>query len=86
MPKTIFGGNHAKLVETLRAARQKSGLTQTELAHRIGRNQAFVSLIERGQRRVDLIEFMNLARAMGEHPQDLFAAALARMGYDDCRN
>jgi transcriptional regulator with XRE-family HTH domain len=40
----------------LAAARRRANLTQTEAAERLGRNQTFVSEIERGLRRVDVLE------------------------------
>ena len=72
MPKTIFGGEHRHLVAVLVEARQASGLTQAELAARVGKDQSFVSIIERGQRRVDVLEFVALARAMNADPIQLF--------------
>ncbi len=72
MPKTIFGGDHQRLVEVLTEARKRADLTQSELAMRIGRDQTFISLIERGQRRVDVIEFISLAKALGDDPVTLF--------------
>ena len=80
MPKTIFGGDHQHLVEVLTDARKAAGLTQVDLSQRIGRDQTFISLIERGQRRVDVVEFIRLANAMGTEPVDLFARVLGRMG------
>ncbi len=79
MPKTIFGGDHRHLVAVLTEARQDSGLTQAELAKRVGKDQTFVSIIERGQRRVDVLEFVALARAMGLQPEGLFADVLERL-------
>lgn len=72
MPKTIFGGEHRHLVAVLVEARQASGLTQAELAAKVGKDQSFVSIIERGQRRVDVLEFVALARAMNADPAQLF--------------
>jgi len=72
MPKTIFGGEHRHLVAVLVEARQASGLTQAELAAKVGKDQSFVSIIERGQRRVDVLEFVALARAMDADPTQLF--------------
>lgn len=82
MPKTIFGGGHPRLVEVLTEARQKSELTQAQLADRIGKDQTFISLIERGQRRVDVLEFVALARAMGADPKRLFSEVLKRLPQD----
>ncbi|WP_446740941.1 helix-turn-helix domain-containing protein [Sphingomonas sp. CFBP 8760] len=38
----------------------------------IGKDQSFISNIERGQRRVDIIEFIAITRAMGVDPVDIF--------------
>jgi transcriptional regulator with XRE-family HTH domain len=57
-----------RLRETLIDARERHGWTQTELAHKVGRTQSFVSNYERGQRRVDVAEFILLARALGLDP------------------
>ncbi len=78
MPKTIFGGDHQHLIDVLIQARKSAGMTQTDLSQRIGRDQTFISLIERGQRRVDVIEFIGLAAAMGDDPVELFARVVAR--------
>lgn len=79
MPKTIFGGGHPHLVAVLTEARQKSGLTQAQLADRVGKDQTFISIIERGQRRVDVLEFVVLAKAMGADPARLFGQVLKRL-------
>lgn len=79
MPKTIHGGGHPHLVAVLTEARQKSGLTQAQLAEKIGKDQTYISIIERGQRRVDVLEFVTLARAMGADPAKLFGQVLKRL-------
>ncbi|MFN3878062.1 MAG: helix-turn-helix domain-containing protein [Brevundimonas sp.] len=79
MPKTIFGGEHRHLVAVLVEARQASGLTQAELAKRVGKDQSFVSIIERGQRRVDVLEFVALARAMNTDPAHLFERVMGKV-------
>ncbi|MGH1558011.1 helix-turn-helix domain-containing protein [Caulobacter segnis] len=58
MPKSIFTGDHQSLVEVLIAARKDAGLTQTDLASKIGKDQTFISIIERSQRRVDVLEVL----------------------------
>ncbi|MDZ4371890.1 MAG: helix-turn-helix transcriptional regulator [Phenylobacterium sp.] len=77
MPKTIFTGANRAAVEVLREARQRIGLTQAELAHRIGRDQSHVSLIEGSQRRLDLVEFLEIARALECDPIELFRDIVA---------
>lgn len=73
MAKSVFSGAHTYLVETLIAARKKSGLTQAQLAAKIGKDQSFISIIEGSQRRVDVLEFYALARAMELDPKELFS-------------
>jgi len=49
----------------LRGARVEAGLTQTELASRLGPDQTFVSKYESGERRLDVIELREVCRAIG---------------------
>jgi transcriptional regulator with XRE-family HTH domain len=50
------------------AARKESGLTQVQLAERLSRPQSFVSKVERGERRLDVVEFFEVAQAIGIDP------------------
>lgn len=79
MPKSVFTGAHQHLVDALIEARRKSGLTQAQLAAKVGKDQTFISIIERSQRRVDVLEFYVLARAMGADPVALFAEVTRRL-------
>lgn len=49
-------------------ARQKTGLTQQEVAFRLGRTQSFISKYESGERRLDVIEFVEVCQALGIKP------------------
>lgn len=73
MPKTIFTGANQVVVDAIRNARLAAGLTQDEVARRIERDQSHLSLIEGSQRRLDLVEFIRIAQALGRDPQELFA-------------
>ena len=77
MPSSIFDSAHIVLVELLIEARKSLGLNQTQLGARVGRGQGFISLIERWQRRVDIIEFVALARALEWDPQSMFSKLLS---------
>jgi transcriptional regulator with XRE-family HTH domain len=52
------------LVEELKAARLRLGLSQTALAARLGRRQQYVSKYEQCERRLDVVEFVDAARAL----------------------
>ncbi len=80
MPKTIFTGANEVVVNALRQARQDAGLTQAELAAKLDRDQSHISLIERSQRRVDVVEFAAMAVALGRDPVDLFGQIIAGLG------
>lgn len=77
MPKSVFSGEHVHVVQVLIEARRVAGLTQAELARRIGKDQTFISLIERSQRQVDVLEFYALARAMDADPVELYRRLIA---------
>ena len=61
-----FGPAYGRLRERLKAARVEAGLTQTQVAHLVGRPQSFVSKIEVGERHVDFIELQVLASIYGK--------------------
>lgn len=62
---------YLRLRLVLTEAREKAGLTQVELGEKLGRPQTFVSKIERGVRNVDVIEFIEIAKAIGADPKSL---------------
>jgi len=59
--------------ELLAAARKKANLTQAELSSRLNRPQSFVSKYERGERRLDVVEFHEVACALGVDPVQFLA-------------
>lgn len=65
MPDSIYTPAYQRLCYLLTEARKEAGLTQKELAERLGQQQSFVSKYERGQRRLDIIELIEIANAIG---------------------
>jgi len=59
------------LVERLVARRKELGFSQADLADRIGNHQQFVGRYEIGERRLDVVEFVDIARALELDPLDL---------------
>jgi transcriptional regulator with XRE-family HTH domain len=51
-------------------------MTQVELARRLGKPQSVISAIEAGTRRVDVMEFLLIVRALGADPLEVFAEIL----------
>jgi transcriptional regulator with XRE-family HTH domain len=73
MAKAKFSPRYARLKALLVAAREAAGLKQADLAKRLGKPQSYVSKIEMGERRLDVIEFTDFALAMGRDPARLLA-------------
>lgn len=62
--KTIQSAQHRVLIDLLIARREAAGLTQAELANRLGEYQSFVARLESGQRRVNVVEFLRLSSTL----------------------
>jgi transcriptional regulator with XRE-family HTH domain len=70
--KWVYSSAYKIALSGLVAARKKSGLTQRELARKLGKPPSWVAKIERVERRVDVVEFAAIARALGESEVKLF--------------
>lgn len=79
MPKSVFTDAYRELLALLIETRKSAGITQVDLAERLGRPQPFVSYLERGERRIDVIEFCAISKALGADPLALFTKLLDRL-------
>jgi len=62
MKKTIYSDEHKHLVEQLRKAREAAGFDQTKAAKLLGKTQSYISKIESGQRRIDLVQIKEFSK------------------------
>ena len=62
------------------AARKRAGLTQQDVAKRLRKPQSFVAKYEGGERRIDVVEFITIMRAIGADPARLLRALLHKIG------
>ena len=69
--KTIHSENYRYLLALLREVREKAGVTQAELSAQLGKPQSYVSKYENGERRLDVIEFLAVCRALESDPHAL---------------
>jgi transcriptional regulator with XRE-family HTH domain len=65
MKKKAYIAQRDRLVALLREMRVEAGLTQTDLAIRVEKDQAYVSRYESGQRRLDVLEIREICQAIG---------------------
>lgn len=77
MEKTLTSADYARLISFLVAAREKAGIRQRALAEALDVPQSFVAKYEGGERRVDVIEFVTIARALGADPLRILRDFLA---------
>jgi len=71
MARSRDSSRYLRFREILIDERQKAGLTQQQLAQKLESSQAFVSNYERGERRLDVIEFVEVCEALGISPERL---------------
>lgn len=60
--KAIYTKDYKKVIEKLKKARVSAGLTQVEVAKILKKPQSYISKVERGDQRIDIIELKSLAK------------------------
>ena len=63
----------------LGAARRAAGLNQAQLAKRLRKPQSFISAYENGQRRIDVLEFIRIAKVLEASPATLFGEIVSNV-------
>jgi transcriptional regulator with XRE-family HTH domain len=74
LSKSLGSPQHKALIALLVDKREAAGLTQAQLAEKLGEYQSFVARLESGQRRVDVVEFLELAKVLGFNPREAIQA------------
>lgn len=80
MQKSIHTPEYAALRAELLEMRERAGLSQRELARRLHVSHSWVAKVELGERRLDLIEFCQVAEACSAQPRDAFERFMQRIG------
>jgi len=71
--KSVHSSDQAAFCKLMIGARKAAGLTQHAVALRLKKPQSFVAKYEGGERRIDVVEFIVIARALGADPLKLMA-------------
>jgi transcriptional regulator with XRE-family HTH domain len=75
----MFTPEYRLLLDIVVGERGKAGLTQQELANRLGKPQPWVSNVENGVRRLDALEFVAVMRALDADPEKVFRDFIAML-------
>ncbi|KAA1051713.1 helix-turn-helix domain-containing protein [Pseudocitrobacter sp. 73] len=65
---SIYSQEYQLVISTLRNSRLEQGVTQTTLAKAFGKPQSFIAKVENGERRLDVVEFIHLAKLLSIDP------------------
>jgi transcriptional regulator with XRE-family HTH domain len=65
MPKSTFTSEYRVFTRLLRETRERAGITQVDLAKKLKQTQSYISKVERGERRLDLIQLRWWCTAIG---------------------
>ncbi len=65
MEKSTHTAEYRVLVELLREVRKSAGMTQVELAEKLGQTQSFISKCEKGDLRLDVVQLARICEALG---------------------
>jgi len=65
MSKSIHSREYKALLQIIREAREASNVSQEKIAENLGITQSQFSKLERGERRIDVLEFHRIAQAIG---------------------
>ncbi|MBS0055198.1 helix-turn-helix transcriptional regulator [Yersinia sp. Marseille-Q3913] len=68
---SIYSDEYQSVIKALRDQRIAKGITQESLANILGRPQSFVAKVENGERRLDVVEFVHIARLLGLRVEDV---------------
>ncbi|MGY4471970.1 transcriptional regulator with XRE-family HTH domain [Bradyrhizobium sp. LB9.1b] len=77
MQKSLKSAEYSRLIAALVAVRKEAGIRQQGLAKALGRPQSFVAKYEGGERRIDVVEFIAIVRALDADPLKVFRDFLA---------
>ncbi len=73
--KSIVSKDYQRVIETLISARKSRDVRQTAVAEALGKPQSYVSKIESKERRLDVVEFVDLCRVIGVSPTEIMKQA-----------
>jgi transcriptional regulator with XRE-family HTH domain len=75
----VVSADYRSAIEAIVETRKGLGITQRELARRLNKHPSFTNKIENLERRIDILEFVAVARALGVEPTDLMGVVVSAL-------
>ncbi|GKW36356.1 helix-turn-helix domain-containing protein [Pectobacterium carotovorum] len=75
---SVYSDEYQIVIKALREARIAKGITQGNLALALDRPQSFIAKVENGERRLDIVEFIHIARLLSLDPANIIAKIPAK--------
>jgi transcriptional regulator with XRE-family HTH domain len=82
MRRSIYSEAYGAFVDQMIEARKSAGMTQAQVAAKLGKPQSFVSKYESHERRLDVVEFILIARLLKADPLKIIGATEAVQGME----
>lgn len=67
MSKSIYTNEHKNLIDKIKSARRSAKLNQKTAAKRLKKSQSYISKMESGQRKIDLVQLKQIALIYGKN-------------------
>jgi transcriptional regulator with XRE-family HTH domain len=80
MTRSTHHPRYLAFLEALRAERKTNGITQVQVAAALGNRQTFVSKLENGDRRLDVVELLEYLEAIGSDPTVFVSKLMKKLG------
>ena len=80
--QSLHAEEYRDTIRWLVMKRLSAGITQAELSEKIGKPQSFVSKFENFERRLDLVEFIRVAKALDSEPTQMIKNIYEQTNYD----
>ena len=71
---SVYSDEYQRVINALKKARKEKGITQAQLAKALGKPQSFIAKVESGERRLDVVEFVHLAKLVDADVQRIIAS------------
>lgn len=86
MVRSLRTPGHRAMMQVLTETRKSKRITQQDLADRLSRPQSYIAKVETGERRLDVVEFIEWASAIDSSPAELITTIMTSSLHQQTQN